>query len=302
VLIAPQNATREDAARRAGVWGAQLRTADPGEICDAAAELEELGFGAIWIPGGLETDERIFADVARLLAATQSIVVATAIVNIWFHTPSAVAAAYRALESSHPGRFLLGLGIGHRPLLESVEPGRYDQPFAMMQRYLDDLDAQTKPIPTDRRLIAALGPKMLDVARNRAGGSHPYIVPTAHTRFARAALGAGPLLTLGLPVILESDAARARRLARAFLATPYSTLPNYRNAWLRHGFDESDLADGGSDALIDALVAWGDEEAVAAFISDHQAAGADHVCIHVVAEDRQRLPRDEWRRLAATLL
>lgn len=285
-----------------GVWSRQLREADPAEIADAAAELEELGFGAIWIPGGIEPNEAVFADAARLLDATSHIVVATGIVNMWLHSPEALTASYRRLEQAHPGRFLLGVGISHRQLVDRVAPGLYDRPLAAMERYLDELDEQPRPIPAARRVIAALGPKMLEVARGRAAGSHPYIVPVAHTRFARGVLGAAPLLAPGVPVILDPDGGRARELARAFLAAPYSSLPNYRNAWLRHGYAQEDLADGGSDALVDGLVAWGDEQAIAARIARHREAGADHVCMHLVAQDRRRLPREQWRALAAALL
>ncbi len=287
---------------RFGIWGRYLREADPGEIADAAAELEGLGFGTIWVPGGIEPNEAVFADVARLLDATTNIVVATGIVNMWLHEPPALTATYQALQKAHPGRFLLGIGISHRPLLDAVEPGRYDKPLSAMKHYLDELDDQPQPIPADRRVIAAMGPKMLEVARDRAAGSHPYIVPSAHTRFARGELGTGPLLAPGVPVILDADPERARQLARNFLANPYSTLPNYTNTWLAHGFTAADLADGGSDALVDGLVAWGDEQAVAAHVGEHHAAGADHVCMHVVCEDRQRLPREEWRRLAAAMI
>jgi probable F420-dependent oxidoreductase len=153
-----------------------------------------------------------------------------------------------------------------------------------------------------RRAIAALGPKMLRVSAERSLGTHPYIVPVAHTAFARATIGPAALLAPGVPVILEPDPGRARALARTFLANPYSRLPNYSNTWLAHGFSPTDLADGGSDALVDGLVAWGDEDRVAARIADHLAAGADHVCLHVLEADRARLPRETWRRLAGLLL
>jgi probable F420-dependent oxidoreductase len=284
-----------------GVWGRHLREADPGEIQDAAAELEELGFGAIWVPGGVEATDQVFTDVLRLLDATKRIPVATGIVNMWLQDPVALTAAYQRIEAAHPGRLLLGIGISHRPLLDRVQAGLYDKPLAAMQRYLDELDAQPRPIPAQRRVIAALGPQMLRICRERAIGSHPYIVPVAHTRFARATLGGGPLLAPGLPAVLDPDPVTARELARRFLANPYSTLPNYSNAWLAHGFTEADLAGGGSDALVDGLVAWGGEQAIAARAKEHRDAGADHVCLHVVDRDRAALPRAQWRRLAAAL-
>lgn len=286
---------------RVGIWGRYLREADAGEIVDAAAELEELGFGAIWVPGGIESDESVFTDVARLLGATRATPVATGIVNMWLHEPAALTRAFHQVESDHPGRFLLGIGISHRPLVEGVRPGKFDRPFAAMLRYLDGLDAQPTPVPVGRRVIAALGPKMLKVSAGRSLGTHPYIAPVAHTEFARAVIGPDALLAPGIPVILDTDPAPARDLARRFLANPYSRLPNYSNMWLAHGFTEADLADGGSDALVDGLVVWGDEARIAARIEDHLQAGADHVCLHVIEPDRARLPRETWRRLAAAL-
>jgi probable F420-dependent oxidoreductase len=268
---------------------------------EAAAELEELGYGTIWVPGGAD-DDAVFRDVGRLLDATTHIVVATGIVNVWMHEPAALTASYAALEDAHPGRFLLGIGISYVELIDRVRPGLYERPLTAMQRYLDELDALPEPIPVERRVIAALAPKMLTVARERACGSHTYIVPPAHTRSARQALGDGRLLAPGVPVVVDSDAGRARALGRDFLANPYSGLRNYRNAWLRSGFSEADVADAGSDALVDGLVAWGDDATVAARIVEQLDAGADHVCMHVVSEDRCRLPREEWRRLAAALL
>jgi probable F420-dependent oxidoreductase len=287
---------------RVGIWGRQLREADPGEIGEATVELEELGYGALWVPGGMEPNRQVFDDVDRLLRATRRTPVATGIVNTWLHEPDALTAEYQTLEAAHRGRFLLGVGISHRPLMDRVEAGRYDRPLAAMQRYLDGLDAQPSPVPPERRAIAALGPKMLAVSRDRTAGTHPYIVPPAHTRFARSILGPEPLLAPGVPVVLETDPHTARTLARSFLHNPYSRLPNYSNAWLRHGFTEADLADGGSDALVDGLVLWGDEATVADGVRAHHDAGADHVCLHVIDEDRARLPREQWRRLAPALL
>ncbi len=287
---------------RVGIWGRQLREADAGEIAEAAAELEDLGFGALWVPGGIETDERVFTDVGRLLDMTRAIPVATGIVNMWLHEPAALTGAYRRLDRLYPDRFLLGIGISHRPLVDRVRPGLFDRPLQAMGDYLDGLDAQPQPVPVSRRVIAALGPRMLAVSARRAAGTHPYIVPVAHTEFARRTLGQGPLLAPGLPAILDADPERARGLARDFLANPYSRLPNYSGTWLAHGFTEADLADGGSDSLIDALVAWGDEETIAAKVREHLDAGADHVCLHVVEPDRARLPREAWRRLAAAVL
>jgi probable F420-dependent oxidoreductase len=283
-----------------GVWSGELRRyPDLGEVADAAAELEELGYGAIFIPGGAGGD--ILERSEHLLGATRSVPVAPGILNVWMHDPADVAAAQARLDGEHPGRFQLGLGISHAPAVNADEPGRYRKPLSKMRSYLDELDAASPPVPPGRRFLAALGPKMLELSRERSAGAHPYFVPVEHTTYAREILGPDALLAPEQAVLLETDPARARERARGHVGR-YLQLPNYTNNLLRHGFGEDDLHDGGSDRLVDAIVAWGDEAAVAERVRAHHDAGADHVCIQVVGVEGGAPPREAWRRLAPALL
>jgi probable F420-dependent oxidoreductase len=281
-----------------GIWSGGLRRhADDTEVREAAAELEELGFSALFVPGGPVSADDMFPSLDRLLGATSTIAIVTGILSIWVHQADTVAEYYASAEARHSGRFYAGLGVSHAPLVDRDAPGRYSNPLTEMRSYLDRLDAHEPPIPTERRILAALAPKMLGLARDCALGAHPYFVPVAHTRWAREQLGEGPLLAVEQAVVLETDPAVARATAREFMAT-YLRLPNYVKPILQHGFAEEDIADGGSDRLVDEIVCWGDETAVAARIAAHRKAGADHVCLQVVGPLAQALPRDDWRRLA----
>src|SRR5215467_13910103 len=275
---------------RVGVWN-WLPADDLGAVAEASAELERLGVGALWYP-----ESPASFDIARaVLAGTSRLVVATGIVSIWKHSPAESAAAHAELTAAHPGRFLLGLGVSHAFLAD----GRYRRPLAKMREYLDDLDAGEPPVPAAERVLAALGPRMLELARDRSAGAHPYLVTPEHTRRAREVLGAGSLLAVEQAVVLETDPERARSLARRHL-TVYLQAPNYTNNWLRLGFTEDDLAGGGSDRLVDALVAWGDAAAIRDRVERHHEAGADHVCLQVVTGEF-RPPLEEWRALAPAL-
>ncbi|WP_431954191.1 LLM class F420-dependent oxidoreductase [Actinacidiphila sp. bgisy167] len=278
---------------RYGLWNAGLQDPDPAhaaELAETAAELEELGYGALWIGGSSGVEH-----AAPLIAATSSISVATGILNIWQYGPEDTAARQAALEAAHPGRFLLGLGVSHARFIE-----QYQRPYTAMTHYLDALDAAGSP--AGNRVLAALGPKMLELSRDRSAGAHPYLVTVEHTAQARATLGEGPLLAPEFTVVLERDPDRARETAREMLSF-YLQLSNYTDNWLRLGFGEDDLAGGGSDRLVDALFGWGDEERVRQRIDAYLDAGADHVAVQVLpsGEDRSGLPREEWRRLAAVL-
>ena len=202
---------------------------------------------------------------------------------------------FRSLDAQYPGRFVLGLGASHAPLVEN-----YTRPYSRMVAYLDTLDVAGPEVGKDRRMLAALGPRMLELARDRAAGAHPYFVPVEHTAHARTILGKGPLLAPEVTVVLESDPTTARNLARTFTAG-YLTLPNYANNLRRLGFGDEDLAGGGSDRLVDAVVAWGDVDAVASRVQEHRAAGADHVCIQVLPI-RDSFPVTAYRELAPALL
>ncbi|GHD16466.1 LLM class F420-dependent oxidoreductase [Streptomyces violarus] len=277
---------------RYGIWSVGLRSEDPdrrGELAEAAAELEELGYGAVWLGGNSSA-----ANAAPLIEATSRITVGTSIQSIWQHEPDAAATAFAELESAHPGRFLLGLGVSHAKRVE-----QYARPYSALVEHLDGLD--TAGVPADRRLLAALGPKSLRLARDRAAGSIPYLVTPEHTAHAREILGEAPLLAPELGVVPETDPTRARALAREFLGI-YLPLPNYTNNFLRHGFTEDDLTDGGSDRLVDALFAWGDDTAIRAKIDTYFNAGADHIALQLINDEpRDALPRKAWRDLAAVL-
>jgi probable F420-dependent oxidoreductase len=280
---------------RVGVWSRELRFhADRGEAAEAAAELEELGYGALWIP---DVGGDVLGAVDELLRATRTIPLATGILNIWMHEAAEVAAGTAAIEDDHPGRFTLGLGASHAAVVDAETPGRYARPYSKMVSYLDALDAAPRP---PRRILAALGPRMLELARDRAAGAHPYLVPPEHTRIAREALGGEHLLAPELSVLVDPEPGRALERARAFVAD-YLRLPNYVNNLRRLGYGEEETTGAGSERLVRALVATGEVEAIAARVEEHRAAGADHVAIHVIGAG-ETLPRDQWRALAPALL
>ncbi len=277
---------------RVGVWSnATWRRADDGST-DVAGELEDLGYSALWTSGGYEPG--LAEHFERLLSATTRIPVASGIVSIWVTSPDEITRAVADLDARYPGRFVLGLGASHAPLVEN-----YARPYAHMVGYLDALDAAGPMVAKDRRVLAALGPRMLELARDRAAGAHPYFVPVEHTARARTILGEGPFLAPEVTVVLEHDPARAREQARAF-TTGYLTLPNYANNLRSLGFGDDDLAGGGSDRLVDAVVVWGDVDAVAARIREHHAAGADHVCVQVLSA-LDSFPLTAYRELAPAL-
>jgi probable F420-dependent oxidoreductase len=279
-----------------GIWSTQLRYGDPAESAEAAAELEELGFTALWIPdiGGPVLDS-----VDHLLSSTKQVVIATGILNLWMHEPSDVATRYASLTEAHGERFLLGIGCSHAPLIDSKEPGRYRKPLAATRSFLDALDAAEHPVPAENRVLAALGPKMLELSATRTRGAHPYLVTPHHTGKAREVLGDGPLLLPEQTVLLTDNRDEARAVGTDWLRT-YMTLPNYANNLLRSGFTQDDL-DSVSDRLFDALIAWGDEDAIVERVNEHRAAGADHICVQALTADRLGFPREQWRRLAAAL-
>ncbi|GAA3790986.1 TIGR03620 family F420-dependent LLM class oxidoreductase [Streptomyces phyllanthi] len=276
-----------------GVWSIPLASADPAEAAEAAAELEELGYTGIWFPDG---GGPVFDTADRLLAATREMTVATGVLSLWNHTPAETAAAYSSLSATHGGRFLLGIGVSHGPVVDASQPGRYRRPLAAMESFLDGLDTADPPVPTDARVLAALGPKMQALAAKRARGAHPYLVTPEHTRRTREALGEGALVLVEQTVILCADVDEARAIGTDWLRG-YLALPNYAGSVQRLGFSAEDIA-GISDRLFDALIAWGDEEAIKRRVDEHFAAGADHVCLQVLASGGLRaFPREQWRRL-----
>jgi probable F420-dependent oxidoreductase len=231
-------------------------------------------------------------------------VVATGISNIYGRDPVTMVSAQKTLSEAYPDRFILGVGVSHIPLVERLRGHAYEKPVARMSAYLDAMDkAPYNSVipPSMYRVLAALGPKMMELAAKRSNGAHTYNVPPEHTATARQILGADSWLCVEQAVVLESDAARARKIARGFLGF-YLTLPNYTNNFLRLGFTEEDCKGEGSDRLIDAIVAWGDANAVRSRIEAHLSAGADHVCIQALPADPKSLPLAEWRQLARALI
>jgi probable F420-dependent oxidoreductase len=288
---------------RVGIWTPQLDFQPIPRAVELVAELEELGYGAVWTPEVAGRDP--FVSAALLLGGTRRVVVATGIATIYSRDPIAMASVWKTLTDAFPERFLLGLGVSHQPAVEGLRKHEYGPPLTAMREYLDGIDAApyfaAPPATEPRRVLAALGPKMLALAATRAVGAHPYFVPVEHTAIAREAMGPDAWLMPEQMVVLETDPAKARSTAREKMKT-YLGLPNYVNNLRRLGWGDDDLADGGSDRLVDAIVVWGDEESVRARVAEHHAAGADHVCVQVLLDNLSDVPLDEWRRLAPALL
>jgi probable F420-dependent oxidoreductase len=284
-----------------GIWSGFLDPRPADEARRLAAEIEQLGYGALWVPEAVGREPLV--NSAMLLAATERLVLATGIASIYARGPMAANAGLRTLTEAFPGRFMLGLGVSHQPMVEGLMGLAYDKPLAAMGKYLDAMDAAlffgARPPHEPQRVLAALAPRMLGLAGTRTNGALSYFVPLEHTPVARADLGPDGLLCVEQAVVLETDPARARELARSHTST-YVNLPNYTNNLRRFGFGDEDFVDRGSDRLIDAIVAWGDDDAVAARARAHLDAGADHVCIQVIADDHAP-GVEQWRRLAPLL-
>ena len=270
-----------------GLW-TSYRTLGEENAGDAAKLAERLGYGTVWLGGSPNP-----AKVTPLLAATERLAAATGIVNIWQTEPHTAAAERAQLEADYPGRFLLGIGIGHPEATSD-----YKHPLKATREFLDALDSSQRPVPPEARCLAALGPKMLDLSRDRSRGTHPYFTSPEHTRFARERVGPGKLVAPELACVVDTDVERARVTAREY-AKMYLGLSNYTNNLLRFGFDEADLADGGSDRLIDTIVPHGSAEDIAAAAHEHVDAGADHVCLQTVGI--HGVPVEQWTALASAL-
>jgi len=277
-----------------GIWSFALRQGDRAAILEAAAELEELGYGAIWFPGGRRED--LTEHLGALLAATKRIPLATGIVSIWTHPARDTAADTLAIQQQYPGRYMLGLGVSHSMVVERSGL-TYEKPLQKMKQYLIDMDGSGHVVRKDRRCLAALGPLMLKLAGEKTAGTHPYFVTPEHTRVAREALGPDALVAPEQMVVLETDPDKARATARQNIGM-YLGAPNYTNNLLRLGFTAEDFANGGSDRVVDEIVAWGSPEQVLQRVTEHHDAGADHVCLQVLTGDRGQLPREQWRALA----
>jgi probable F420-dependent oxidoreductase len=287
---------------RVGLWTRQLDIQPADQLRTTIAELEELGWRSLW---SWEVFGReALTNAGLLLCATRRLVIGTGIANIWARDPVAMVAAQRTLAEAYPGRFVLGIGVSHAPIVDA-RGHRYQQPLQRMRAYLDAMDAapwQGPPLQEEPlRVLAALGPRMLELAAERSAGALTYNNAPEATAWARSILGSGPLLAVEQAVLVEGDPTEARRIARDYLAF-YLTLPNYVRAWERAGFGPGELADGGSDRLVDAMVAWGSPDAIAERVGAHLEAGADHVCLQVLDPDPNALPMGGWRALAPASL
>lgn len=287
---------------RVGIWTGVLDAMPSSQAVETAALIEELGFPTLWIPETVGRDP--FVTATRILDGTSTLTVATGIANIYARDAVTMANTQRSLEEAFPGRFLLGLGVSHAHLVDRVRKHDYSKPYSYMVDYLQDMDSSVFRAvgPTDLppRVLAALGPKMLRLAAERAAGAHPYFVPPEHTAIAREAMGADALLCPEQMVVLDTNPESARETARTHMSV-YLRAPNYRNNLLRLGFTEDDL-DGPSDRLVDAIVAWGDVDAVVARVRAHHDAGANHVCVQPLVPGFPTLPEDQLRELASALL
>jgi probable F420-dependent oxidoreductase len=270
---------------RFGVWRASAQ-ATP----ELAVDLERFGYGTLWLGGSPDGDLR---HAEELIEATSTLTLATSIVNMWKDDARTVAASFARIEANHPGRFLLGVGTGHREATQE-----YANPYDTLAGYVDVLLGNG--VPADGLVLAALGPRVLRLAAERTAGAIPYLVTPEHTRQARAILGAGKVLAPEQKAVLETDPQRARAIGRPRVQRPYLGLVNYTSNLRRLGWSEEDLSDGGSDALIDALVAWGTGDEVAAKLNEHLEAGADHVAVQLLADSDDELT-DGYRRLAEAL-
>lgn len=278
---------------RYGLWVSRRTWPDDaGATASAAAEIEALGFGSLWIGGSPPDDLQL---PEAILAATTSLVVGTSIVDIWHSDPVRLSAAHQRLRRQFPGRFYLGVGSGHAPAAESLGR-RYDKPLTRLREFAGALTE----VPADELMLAALGPKTLEAARDISAGALPYLINPAHTADARRILGPDRLLIPEQKVFVGTDPVAAREAGRTILAT-YLKLPNYLNNLRRYGFTDVDLTPPGSDQLVDELVVWGDDEAIKAGIDAHVDAGADHIAVQALPTSGSGLPTTEWRALARIL-
>jgi probable F420-dependent oxidoreductase len=286
---------------RVGLWTFFLDLQPADRVRDLVPEIEAMGWGCVWVPEAVNRDAMV--NSALLLSASTTLHIGTGIASIWGRDPMTTAASLKSLSEAWPGRFVLGLGVSHQPMVDHIRGQDYTKPFSKMRDYLAAMDAALymSPAPeTTHVVLAALGPKMLELSATAADGAHPYFVPVEHTAVAREHLGPDALLAPEQAVVLSTDADEARRVARAHMAT-YLNLPNYTNNLRRFGWGDEDLADGGSDRLVDAIVAWGDEQAVVDRVAAHHERGADHVALQVLPLDGSSVPMGDWHRLATAL-
>jgi probable F420-dependent oxidoreductase len=280
---------------RYGIWVSGRAWPDnAGVVASAAQELESLGFGTVWI-GGSPSDELDLPEA--ILSATSDLIVGTSIVDIWNSNAARLAAGHRRISRHFPGRFVLGVGSGHAPTAEALGQ-MYVKPLSRLREFLTQ---GLREVPPEERMIAALGPKSLEAARDLTTGALPYLMPPAHTADARQILGPDRVLVAEQKVFLGTDPAEARAAGRRALR-PYLDLPNYTTVLRRYGMTDDDLAGEGSDRFVDSALVWGDEKALRAGVDAHLEAGADQVALQVLSADPSpHLPREEWRRVANAL-
>ncbi|HWD95741.1 MAG TPA: TIGR03620 family F420-dependent LLM class oxidoreductase [Acidimicrobiales bacterium] len=281
-----------------GLWTAALDSVSPSESASCVHEIESLGYRALWVPEAWGRES--FTNASLLLSSTSSLIVATGIANIWARDAVTAANGSKTLSAAYGDRFVLGLGVSHEPLVTRLRGHHYETPYRVMKEFLLAMDGAPMMADEGRtrvpRVIAALGPKMLELAAELTDGAHPYLVTPAHTELARSILG-DKFLGVEQAVVLGQNREEFLRRAHQHLEH-YSGLENYRNSWRRQGFGDDDIVRGGSDRLCDALVLHGDEDAILEGVQEHFDAGASHVCLQVLGADPSEVPREEWRRLA----
>jgi probable F420-dependent oxidoreductase len=302
MISAQAHNTLRDRFGRVGVWFGSIGLLPAKDERAAIARIEALGYGGAWFGEGLNNREAL-SHAALLLGASERIPVASGVASIWVRDATAAVNGANTLNEAYDGRFLLGIGVSHAPAV-NLRGGSYEKPLTAMREYLEAMGQITYGAPAPREpslvVLAALRTRMLELARDRTAGAHPYFVPPAHTERARAVLGPDPFLAPEQVVVLETDPARAREIGRRHMAL-YLALPNYVNNLRELGYEDADLADGGSERLVDAIVAWGDEEAIAGRVREHLDAGADHVAIQAYADDGHAALA-QLERLAPALL
>jgi probable F420-dependent oxidoreductase len=276
---------------KVGIWFF-LDAMTAAESVEFARKAEKLGYGAMWIPEAVGREP--FAHAGYLAAHTERIVFATGIANIWARDPITMSAASKTVADVSGGRFLLGIGVSHKPLVSNLRGHSYDKPYSYMREYLPKIKSALYRAPMPKEpvpiVIAALHPKMLQLAATETDGTHTYFVPPEHTAKARAAIGPKPWICAAQAIILETDAAKARAAARTYMKTYVPRLPNYTNNLKALGWKDEEFANGCSDKLVDAIVAWGTEDQIRARIDAHLKAGATHVCILPLRVDNESLP------------
>jgi probable F420-dependent oxidoreductase len=290
---------------RVGIWTSALDLQPMSKAKETVIELEELGFRCIWVPEAVLREP--FASCGVLLEATKKITLATGIASMYARSAATMNAGWKTLTESFGNRFLLGIGASHQHLVEKLHKTSYDKPYSAMVEYLTAMDNAlffgAAPTVAPRRVLAALGPKMLKLSAEMGIGAHPYFVPVEHTSFARQILGPDALLAPELAVVFDTNPQTARATARKFMLT-YNRLPNYANNLLRLGWKQEDIAGPDklpSDAMVDAIVAWGTLETITDRIKAHLDAGASHVSVQVLVADQLELPMSQWRELSTVL-